>query len=483
VGAGFLDNCYVDSERAETHMRRVAEAELRRAFGAPEGLVYSLDQLMKARTALPASRLNQIARALTAVRALDPDVAEAIRDEFTLALALRQHLTPGPAAMMRTPTVRGLLAARPRPGAGKAAVADAASERADRVVAPIGMMLPVTSELGHGEIYLLAYCHTGSTARITVVAHLRGEVWGGAPEGVFGLDSASATDDKGRSYQVSISGGGRDRGEWTGELTLEPEPPADIRWLDIPVGGGDVHRIPLEPEQPLPKVEFTPHAHSPGEHYLNGIAAQIFCGLPVLTHKLRSQAPAFRPVLPDHLTDNLGDIIAALQSAGALSPLSQVPAQLVTLCESLGIANHGIAAQPTLDLPAPWLSLLTHYHRRKPDTVLPGSGIAGAAVLLPDIDGVRLAVLGLHNGSDGSNVYVHASGLGHNADADMPLLWIRDESGRWHTTRRSFANKLSENELMLRLEIFPPLAQTPSIVILADGWSARARTELRLEWR
>jgi hypothetical protein len=411
------------------------------------------------------------------VRALDPDVATTIRDEFAFALALRQHRTPNPGDIMRSPGLRRAFTGRPQPGAGRAAEAEA--ETGDLLAVPIGMMLPVTSELGHGEIYLLAYCHTGSTARITVVAHLRGDVWGGVPEGVFGLDSASATDDKGRSYQVSISGADPDQEGWTGDLTLKPEPPADVRWLNIPVGDGDVHRIPLEPEQPLPEVEFTPHAHSPGEHFLNGIAAEIFGGLPVLTHKLRGRAPEFRPVLANHLADGLGDMVAALQSAGALSPLSQVPAQLVTLCESLGITNHGIAAQPTLDLPAPWLSLLTHYHRRKPETVLPGYGMSGAAALLPDIDGVRLAVLGLHNGSNGSIMHVHVTG----PEADLPLVWIRDESGRWHTTRWGFRNRLSEDEMMIRLQIFPPLPRTASVEILAAGRLAQARTELRLAWR
>lgn len=495
----------MDQERAETHLRRVAEAELRRAFAAEDGPAHTLDQLIRARQGIPTSRLAQVARALTAVGALDVEVANAIRDEFALAVAIRQGTRLDTAEIMRNPAVRRLLALRSQlatggrgvgrrtGGAGRTATTGEAGTPgeatgvteaggvAERVV-PLGMMIPVTSLVAHGEVYLLAYSHTGSSARITVVAHLRGESWGGTPAGVFSVDGAGATDDKGNPYLVSISGGGRDRGEWAGELTLEPEPPPDIRWLDIPVEDGDVHRIPLEPEHPLPKVEFTADAHSPGEHYLHGVAAQIFGELPVFTHRLRGQAPAFRPTLADHLTDGLGDIVVALQSAGALSPLSQVPAQLVTLCESLGITNHGIAAQPTLDLPDPWLSLLTHHHRRKQDTAPPGSGVTGAAVLLPEIDGVRLAVLGLHNGADGSIVHVHASGLAEGSESDLPLLWIRDESGRWHTTRRNITSRLSESELMTRLEIFPPLPRTACIEILAAGRSAQARTELPLQW-
>jgi hypothetical protein len=488
----------VDRERAETHLRRVAEAELRRAIAARAGdggAPHSLEQLLKARQAPPSSRVTQVARALTTVGALDVDVANTIRENFALAFALRQPMTLPASDIHLSAAVRrqiGLM----RPGiskggpvvsgtgGGSSADPDPARGQARGAVTarvvPIGMMLPVTSEVAHGEMYLLAYAHNGFSARITIVARLRGQLWGGNPAGVFGLDNTSATDDKGNSYQVYISGGGRDSGEWAGELTLDPEPPPDIRWLDMPADD-EVRRIPLELEHPLPDVEFTPGTHTPGEHYLHGIAAQIFCGLPVLTHKLRSQAPAFRPVLPDHLTEGLGDIIVALQSAGALSPLSQVPAQLATLCESLEITNHCITAQPTLDLPDPWLSLLTHYHRRKPEAVLPGSGITGAAVMLPELDGLTLAILGLHNGSDGSILHVQVTGPMPDGP-ELPLLWIRDDGGRWHTTRRSFSSQPSENEMIARLEIFPPLPRTGRIEILAVGRTARARTELPLLW-
>jgi hypothetical protein len=488
----------VDGERAETHLRRVAEAELRRAIAARAGeggAPHSLEQLLKARQAPPASRVTQIARALTAVGALDVDVANTIRENFALALALRQPMTlPAPDIHLSAAVRRQIGLMRPGiskggtvvsgTGGDSSADTDPAPGQARGAVTarvvPIGMMLPVTSEVAHGEMYLLAYAHTGFSARITIVARLRGQLWGGNPAGVFGLDNAAAIDDKGNSYQVYMSGGGRDSGEWAGELTLDPEPPPDIRWLGIPADD-EVRRISLELEHPLPDVEFTPDTHTPGEHYLHGIAAQIFCGLPVLTHKLRSQAPAFRPVLPGHLTEGLGDIIVALQSAGALSPLSRVPAQLATLCESLGITNHGIAAQPTLDLPDPWLSLLTHYHRRKPEAVLPGSGITGAAVMLPELDGLTLAILGLHNGSDGSILHVQVTGPMPDGP-ELPLLWIRDDGGRWHTTRRSFSSQPSESEMIARLEIFPPLPRTGRIEILAVGRTARARTELPLLW-
>src|SRR5207344_1455004 len=78
------------------------------------------------------------------------------------------------------------------------------------------------------------------------------------------------------------------------------------------------------------------------------------------------------------LTTGLGETVAALGAAGALSPLSPVPGRLA----GLGVSGHGIAPPPARELPEPWFSLLAHYLRRKPDTVPVHDGFAtGTAVL------------------------------------------------------------------------------------------------------
>ena len=77
-----------------------------------------------------------------------------------------------------------------------------------------------------------------------------------------------------------------------------------------------------------------------------------------------------------------------------LPPSSPAPGQLAGLCARLGIPGHGITVPPAAGLPERWLSMLTH--RRTPEvTPAPGSWAATAAGL-PELDGVRLAVLGLH---------------------------------------------------------------------------------------
>ena len=67
----------------------------------------------------------------------------------------------------------------------------------------------------------------------------------------------------------------------------------------------------------------------------------------------------------------------------------------------------------------------------------------------------------------------------------LPVLWIRDSSGRWHATRTNGAG-LSANsgEVMLWLEIVPPLDRgTAWIDVVATGRSAEVRVRLPLCWK
>ena len=105
-----------------------------------------------------------------------------------------------------------------------------------------------------------------------------------------------------------------------------------------------------------------------------------------------------------------GVIIAALEAAGVLSPLSPVPARLATLCASLDLNGHGIAVPPAHDLPEPWLSLLAHYQRRKPEPCQMREGYAALAACLPELDGIRLTLLGLQHTQGSSALHVLARG-------------------------------------------------------------------------
>jgi hypothetical protein len=174
-----------------------------------------------------------------------------------------------------------------------------------------------------------------------------------------------------------------------------------------------------------------------------------------------------------------------------LSPLSPVPARLATLCASLDLDGHGIAAPPTLDLPEPWLSLLAHYQRRKPGPTQMHEGCAPLAATLPELDGLRLTLLGLQHTQGGSALHVLAQGRTPeprpgplNIDLNFPLsFWLRDSGGRWHAARPDRWRQAGR-ERIIRLRLVPPLTRPADWVeVLAGGRSAEVRARLPLRWR
>ena len=195
-----------------------------------------------------------------------------------------------------------------------------------------------------------------------------------------------------------------------------------------------------------------------------------------------------RPGWPPVGVHGLGDVIAALQAAGALSPLNPVPGQLAALCARLDLTGHGITEPSARDLPEPWLSMLAYYQRRKARAAPARDGCAAVAAVLAELDGVTLAILGLHNCAGSTVLHIHASGP--MADVSYapeelyywPVIWIRDSGGRWHTTRTRGRSGMN-GEVALRLEVIPPLSRaTAWIEVHAAGRSIRARATLPLRW-
>ena len=143
----------------------------------------------------------------------------------------------------------------------------------------------------------------------------------------------------------------------------------------------------------------------------------------------------------------------------------------------LGIRGHGITTPPAADLPEQWLSMLTRYHRRKP-YVAPASGSwAATAVGLPELDGARVAVLGLHHGEDSTILHLHAGGVTMEDDLEdyrgvrpLPALWIRDSAGRWHATRTGPRGRWATTaRSRLSWRSSRRSRQHPVIDIVADG--------------
>ena len=497
----------MNRERAETYLRLLAEAELRDPElrdPAPPAPRSADAPFITAPIAL-----TRAAWALTAVGAIDLETAEAILADAELALAARNRPEPsgagvptsaglpGPAGVTGPPLgPRRFAGGRPlarmsklMPGvpAPVPAPAGAPPNGPDRYV-PVGLMILFHDELMSGELDLMSYAHTAGGARFTATWRTR-DPRGSRHHGLPPVDAFTLTDDRGHRYDLLFDTKGRP--ESTCDLTLRPDPSPDIGWLDIAAPGEQAVRVDLDRRAERREPEVNQISLSIGEHLLNRIAERLLTLAPEhrldLRHQLAARPPA-PPVI--NLAAGLGATIAALEAAEVLPPLSPVPAQLATLCASLRIGGHGITAVPAPDLPEPWLSMLTHYHRRKPDAAPAGDAFAAVAAALPELDGIRLVLLGLHN-YDGST-WMNALALGWPPDLRQPPLgldtafplsvWVRDDAGRWHAARPAgWYDEGGEAALTLRLT--PPLTRSSAwIEVLATGQSAEVRATLPLYW-
>jgi hypothetical protein len=223
------------------------------------------------------------------------------------------------------------------------------------------------------------------------------------------------------------------------------------------------------------------------------LAERLLTAVPDQPRNPWRQATTVAPPALRLMAASLGDIVAALEAADVLSPLSPVPARLATLCASLDIPRHGITAPPARQLPEPWLSVLAHYQRRKPDPVPLLEGYAAMTAALPELDGIQLVLLGLHHSEGGSSLYALARGRlpepftgPFGIDPAFPLsVWLQDSGGRWHAARPAERHRggAREAERTMRLQLVPPLTRaTAWAEVRADGPTAEVRTRLPLRW-
>ena len=297
----------MDREGAETHLRLLAEAELRRVMTMPAGSIpgrwYS-------------ARLALVGRALIAVGAVGADVADQIQADVGLAVAARHRFfarAPGPGRI------------RPAP------------RRASWRVLPAGQVITIRDGDLRREVLVVACVQSAGGARLIV------------DEWPFDSFTCTATDDRGLSYQIAWAGEMAPR-----ELLLRPDPPHQIRWLDVTTAAGEpAIRIGLGPQHPapVPDVTVTRHSHSPGEHLLDVIAAGILTAVALFSEHNPADPAAANASLRAFVGDGPGHIVAALHAADVLPPGSPVPGQLAGLCARLGITGHGITAPPAGDLP------------------------------------------------------------------------------------------------------------------------------------
>jgi hypothetical protein len=456
----------VDSQRAEAHLRLLAEEELRRpAWAWGERKI----------------RVGRVAQLLTAIGALEDEIADRILADFDLALVARQADAPGRRGLAAVSQRRSVV--RFRPGTPVSSRSSASGPVLGRLVR-LGQVVPVPGEPAGGEVYLLSYAQTEPGPQLSLFVRCTRQAGPSGPEARM-LEQFTATDDRGTRYQMMVRdlGGGTDG--WT--LMLAPSPPYDPRWLDlITAPGQPAVRVGLDrsarPEHDA-TVTAGPVAASPGDHLLHAIAARLLAKARLDGFPLQERASWPGLLAPGG--EGFGDVIAALQAAGALSPLSPVPGQFAALCVRLRLTGHGITAPPARGLPGPWLSMLAHDRCGQARTA---DGGAAAAVALPDLDQITLAILGLHNCLGRTVVHMHASGpmnhlsYGPAEEYYWPVTWICDNAGAWHATR-TLGRSGNAGGTALRVEVVPPLSRaTTAIQVITTGRSAQARARLPLRW-
>jgi hypothetical protein len=503
----------MNRERAETFLRLLAEAELREPALPPLPAATSSDTPL----VMMSVALTRAAWALTAVGALDPETAQAVLADTDLALAARHRPEPpeagvissagpgraagwagpgrltgwagsgraaGPAGPGRFGHATFLAQTRRRTTRAGASAPAVPQDGPARYV-PLGQLVLFHDETISAEFGLMSYAHTASGARLIAAWQARDPLSSGR-RGPPPVEAFTVTDDLGNRYALLFDTKGRPAP--TCDLGLRPDPPPGIRWLDITAPGEQAVRVDLDRPAEMPAPEVSDVGLSAGEHLLNRIAERLL----TLASEFPAQLATMTPVPLTSLTAGLGVVIAALEAAEVLSPRSPVPGRLATLCASLGVRGHGITAAPVLDLPEPWLSMLSHYHRRKPDTAPAGDGFAAVAAALPELDGIRLVLLGLHNCDGGT--WMDALTLGSWADrpvnhgplgleATFPLsVWVRDSGGRWHVARSTGWHR-DAGEATLTLRLTPPLTRSsPWVEVLATGPSAEVRATVPLCW-
>jgi hypothetical protein len=436
----------VDHERAEAYLQLIAEAGLRSGDGL---------------------RVTRAAQVLTAVGALDDEVAAQILADFELALGVREADPASRAGRISRPDPRP-----PRP------VRAAGAPAAIGPVVPLGQLVPVRREAASGELCLLSYAQPASRGLLTMIARRGGP---SLPEEDLYFNGFGATDDQGNRYGIGLHGSGiSGPGEWI--LSLNPDPPRALQWLDLTaVPGGPVARIRLDgADQPPPEVTVSPAGTSPAEHLLDAIAMRLLAAAAAYPRYIPLDVAGLRVGL---VAEGLGDVVEALQASRAIAADSPVPGQLAILCGYLGVGGHGITAPLADSLPERWRGVFIQLLRGTGERGRVGS--AAAAVTLPEADGIRFTILGVHGTADRTVIFMHAGGATGDESSGMgtwPAIWVRSRAG-WHATRPGGSRDL-DGEVTMDVAVMPPLGRDADwIEVIVAGRSAEVGVTLPLRWR
>jgi hypothetical protein len=305
----------------------------------------------------------------------------------------------------------------------------------------------------------------------------------------FPLTTLTATDDVGTDYRLGFPDGTWAGSTWTGMISLHPAPPLAARRLEIFSPNGPVLRADLTatPAGHAPPVTLLgPAPQSPGERLLTRRAEGMLAALP----QASSGGPG--PHLPD-----TEELTTTLEAAGLLSPLSAAPARVAALGQLLGLAAEG----PASEVPARWMAVAAYYGRRRRPA--PVTGTAAIGVVLPELDGARFAVAGLHCAGPASVLHVVGEGMRLRGRRGLPgrrpgepgvvwdpayvdggfSWWVRDDAGGWHLGAIEEVNPMGGREGLLRMALLPPLGHpTSSLALEVSGPAQQVTATLPVRW-
>jgi hypothetical protein len=438
----------VGKERAETYLRMLAEAGLRRAG----------EQLRE---------VVQAGRILVAAGALDHDDVTGIEEGLHAAITVRSRL------LLNRERSRGNLFDARFARFSHAAPPSRPASLAMRVT-PIGRALRVDTGRAPSVLHLMSLVRTDTPLAVITVAMRLPEPPPEDRETDLEIarvmrdllsDQLWAADERGARYTVRFEGYREGTASWLGIARLEPAPPRGAR-LDLFSGGTGLIR--LSPGSPVVRATTEPVSLPPGERLLVLEAERILASG-------NARGPAQGP--------SPGEIITVLTETGAITASSPVPGQLAAVCQRLGVAGHGITILAAAQLPAPWASVIAH--RDAPVPAEDSDACAPLNCVLPDVDGARFALAGLSTVAGESHLHVISKG--------MPLLtdrfdrnwtpgfswWLRDGTGNWHVANAGEPRWFTDGTQAFRLRLTPPLAAVPDTAeIVVTGPATRIRATI-----
>lgn len=459
----------MDSERAETYLRGLAEAELRR---------FSRDA--PAADLGEAFRVRVVASAYAEIGAIDRDRAEAIVDEFATAVEVR-WLGDRKAK---------LALARLRGSRRPTRVAPAAEPVS---VAPVGKLLQLREGETDVDIYLFAAVTT--PARTALATTIRKKPRRSRPPQArmrFGMRRENlrlvpgwaipgiprdlqVVDDTGQRYDVFFGGGGDDT--WLdGQFALLPKPPGSLSrgsagaaWLDVGTGQHSL-RVDLTAWTPPALSTATAISLSDAELLLQ-IRTEVLLADPYR---------GFADGLPA-----LVALIPALRAVDALPHSSLLPGRIAALCDRYRVPRDGVPDEPAA-LPRRWAAILRarDVNAHWPEAYTAAGQQPAAALLhvaLPEMDGTSCVLCGIITNGQTTTLHGAFFGTPEQGYPDGPCIWLRDDAGEWHVVAPGAWS--DTGVIVFPASVIPALSPTArSADILVISRTMEARASVPLTW-